>query len=108
VNNAFATAPEEVQRRAISLTEVLEERLDRTEVLLMLLAKLNHSLRSLAADADAFGKRFDDYCPQIGHELSIESAGRRTTGQCAGIAVDGALLLDTFSGRQRFYSGVLR
>ena len=34
--------------------------------------------------------------------------GSRASGRCAGIAPDGALLLETQEGLERFYSGVLR
>ena len=108
INNTFAAAPEEVQTRATSLIQITGPPLDRSQVLLSLLHTLDDALRDLAADAETFGQRFDDLCLQIGHELTVETSGRRTTGRCAGIAPDGALLLDTLGGRQRIYSGVLR
>jgi Biotin protein ligase C terminal domain len=38
----------------------------------------------------------------------VRSGEEQTTGRCAGIAVDGALLLDTPEGRRAIYSGTLR
>lgn len=108
VNNVFVEAPAEVQSRAVSLVELAGRPMDRTDVLLTLLDEIRGSLSRLAVEPDAFGLRFDEACLQVGHDLTIENAGQRTTGRCAGIAADGALLLDTFSGRQKFYSGVLR
>jgi BirA family biotin operon repressor/biotin-[acetyl-CoA-carboxylase] ligase len=108
VNNSMATAPEEVRTRAISLIELAGQPVDRVDVLVGLTQQLDVAFRRLAADAELFGMQFDPLCLQAGNELLVETAGRRVSGRCAGIATDGALLLDTFSGRQRIYSGVLR
>ena len=56
----------------------------------------------------AFGRRFQALCLQVGHELTLEAGGQQSTGCCAGIAPDGALLLETAQGLREFYSGVLR
>jgi BirA family biotin operon repressor/biotin-[acetyl-CoA-carboxylase] ligase len=108
VNNSLTDAPEEVRARAISLIELAGQPVDRVNVLATLTQQLDGSLRALAADPEQFGLRFDQLCLQAGSELLVESSGRGISGRCAGIATDGALLLDTFSGRQRIYSGVLR
>jgi BirA family biotin operon repressor/biotin-[acetyl-CoA-carboxylase] ligase len=108
VNSTFETAPEDVRSRAISLKEVTGRTFDRTDVLLSFLREFDVALNCLGRDPQRFGQRFNECCLQIGHDLTIEIGGRRTTGRCAGIAPDGALLLDTFGGRQLFYSGVLR
>ena len=108
VNNAFAAAPAEVRDRATSLLDLSGRRFDRTEVLLAFLTNLERTLTQLAVDPELLGDRFADLCLQVGHDLTIESSGRKTSGRCAGIDRDGALLLDTFNGRQKIYSGVLR
>lgn len=108
VNNSVAAAPEEVRVRATSLLQLAGHELNRTDVLIAVLNALESAMRQLARHPETLGQRFDELCLQIGRELTIESAARQTTGRCAGIAPDGALLLDTLSGRQMFYSGVLR
>ncbi len=108
VNNTFSAAPDEVRLRATSLIELSGQTLDRTEILILFLRAFEGMLAQLATNPAELGCRFDRCCLQIGHDLTIELANRRTTGRCAGIAPDGALLLDTLSGRQKFYSGVLR
>jgi BirA family biotin operon repressor/biotin-[acetyl-CoA-carboxylase] ligase len=108
VNNRLDDAPEEVRARAVSLAELSGRPLDRVEALLELTRQLDAALRELAANPERFGLRFDELCLQRGNELVVQCAGRQIAGRCAGIATDGALLLDTFSGRQRVYSGVLR
>jgi BirA family transcriptional regulator, biotin operon repressor / biotin---[acetyl-CoA-carboxylase] ligase len=108
VNNSLAGAPDDVRARATSLCELADRAFDRTAVLLHLLEQLERALRGSAAAPEQFGRRFDELCLQRGHDLTVEVGGESTTGRCAGIAPDGALLLDTLGGRQRFYSGVLR
>jgi BirA family biotin operon repressor/biotin-[acetyl-CoA-carboxylase] ligase len=107
VNNPMAAAPAEVRARATSLCELAGRTLDRTEVLCELLVNLKRTLQASAADPEAFGSRFGELCMQLGQELTVEAAGRQTTGTCAGIAADGALLLKTADGSVRIYSGVI-
>lgn len=107
VNNSFAGAPAEVAQRAISLTELTGRKLDRTAILIELLRQLQSAMQQSAADRIGFGARFDSLCLQVGRELTIETAGQRTTGVCAGIAPDGALLLEVAGQLTWHYSGVL-
>ena len=107
VNNSFAGAPEEVRGRATSLIELAGVPFDRTEILATLVRNLRAAFHDALTSPELFGRRFNDLCLQIGRELTIDVAGKRTTGVCAGIAADGALLLETPQGFQKFYSGVL-
>jgi BirA family biotin operon repressor/biotin-[acetyl-CoA-carboxylase] ligase len=107
VNNSLVAAPDDVRRRATSLCEVAGQPFDRTDLLMSLLGNIESAVRASAADPHGFGERFGQLCLPLGEELTIEAAGRRTTGRCAGIAPDGALVLETADGFQRFYSGVL-
>ena len=106
VNNSLAAAPDDVRARATSLVELAGRPFDRTEVLAALITNLAKALRGLSADA-AFGRRFHEMALQTGQQLSVNVGGVRTTGRCLGIDPDGALLLETASGPQRFYSGTL-
>jgi BirA family biotin operon repressor/biotin-[acetyl-CoA-carboxylase] ligase len=108
VNNSFAGAPAEVAQRAVSLTELTGQRLDRTTILVEILCQLQQAMQASAANPAGFGTRFQSLCLQAGRELTIETAGRRTTGVCAGIAPDGALLLEVAGQLTRHYSGILR
>jgi BirA family transcriptional regulator, biotin operon repressor / biotin---[acetyl-CoA-carboxylase] ligase len=108
VNNTFDGAPDDVRERATSLCELAGRAFDRTALVLELLGSLEAAVRESAADREKFGRRFQNLCLQLGQELTIEAGGRPTVGRCAGIAADGALLLETAEGWQKFYSGVLR
>ncbi len=107
VNNDFDDAPDDVRARATSLAQLAGCSQNRTALLVDLLTCLKRSIRESAARPEEFGRRFGELCQQTGNELTIEVGGKRTTGHCAGIAPDGALLLETAAGWQKFYSGVL-
>jgi len=107
VNNTLAEAPDEVRMSAASLCELAGKSFERTALLADLLRKLQTAVRASAAAPADFGRRFNVLCLQIGRELTVEVAGRRTSGLCAGIAPDGALLLDSHGEIRRFYSGLL-
>jgi BirA family transcriptional regulator, biotin operon repressor / biotin---[acetyl-CoA-carboxylase] ligase len=108
VNNTFDGAPDDVRARATSLCELSGRTFDRTSLLLELLRNIEAAVRESATAPEQFGGRFQELCLQLGQELTIEVGGRLSVGRCAGIAADGALLLETDSGWQKFYSGVLR
>lgn len=107
VNNPLAGAPDEVRARATSLCELAGHNFDRTQVLLSLVENIERCLRQSGSEPELLGERFNALCLQRGQELTIEVGGERTSGLCGGIAPDGALLLETDTGWQRFYSGVL-
>ena len=107
-NNSLGDAPPELHPTATTLLELTGKRHDHTTLLIALLGHLADLLRQLASAPEEVAARADAACLQHGQELWIESGNRSTRGICAGIAPDGALLLDTPDGRKRFYSGVLR
>ena len=81
---------------------------DHTEFLIEFLNSLEFRLRQLAHDDPLLGTTLDELCSQHGEELTLYLGDQQITGSCAGIAPDGALLLDTSKGRRAFYSGTLR
>jgi len=72
------------------------------------LSQVQAAVRESALAPEALGRRFDELCLQRGATLTVEAAGRRVVGRCAGIGMDGALLLETDAGWTKIYSGVLR
>lgn len=107
VNNRREQAPAELAQRVGSLYELAGGPLDRTQLLLGIIAAQRECWRMLAADATLLAARADALCLQHGQRLCIEAAGRRTEGTCRGIANDGALILETTAGHRKIYSGVL-
>jgi BirA family transcriptional regulator, biotin operon repressor / biotin---[acetyl-CoA-carboxylase] ligase len=108
VNNSLSAAPADVRDRATSMFDLTGMRHDRTDLLLDVLAELAAVFQQSAAEPAAFGARFQDLCLQVGKPLVIHAGGAATAGHCRGIAADGALLLETERGLEKFYSGVLR
>ena len=107
LNNSVAHAPEELSLIVTIFRDLTGREHDRTDVLVDLLRHGERRLRQLAAAPDELGQDADRHCLQQAETLTIEMNGVQTTGICAGIAPDGALLLDTAHGPQKFYSGVL-
>ena len=107
VNNAISAAPREVTGIATSLVDLTGREHSRGDLLLALLERLDARIDELARSPESLGRRADELCLQHGRQLTIRLGQRETVGVCAGIADDGALVLDTAHGRQSFYSGVL-
>ena len=107
-NNSLADAPAELKRTATTLLELTGRQHDQTTLLATVLRHLESVFGCLASEPDRIGARADRLCLQRGKILTLELGNRTITGRCAGIAPNGALLLDTPEGRQSHYSGMLR
>ena len=64
-------------------------------------------LETLARDPTGLGSRYDELCLQKGEMLIVDQGPEMVAGRCVGVAPDGALLLDTASGRRTVYGGRL-
>jgi hypothetical protein len=69
---------------------------------------LERHLRRAAVAPEEIGGRADALCLQKGSPQVLACGEAIVTGRCLGIAPDGALVLDTPQGSQRFFSGTLR
>lgn len=107
VNSRALAAPAELAPRVATVRDLVGLPVDRTALLVDVLRQFDRALDLLAAAREALAARADELCLQHGRTLTIDVGGQRTTGRCQGIAADGALVLDTPSGRRAFYSGVL-
>jgi BirA family biotin operon repressor/biotin-[acetyl-CoA-carboxylase] ligase len=107
-NNSAADAPPELIPRIATLRDLTGRMHDQRQLLNELLDCLEIRLRQLGADDPQLGESFGAMCLQDGQSLTLYLGDRTVTGRCAGIAADGALLLDTSAGRQKFYAGTLR
>ncbi|HVW36477.1 MAG TPA: biotin--[acetyl-CoA-carboxylase] ligase [Pirellulales bacterium] len=107
VNNSLAEAPAELQAIVASLVDLTGQRRHRTAFLLELLDRLQANLQLLAAAPESLGERAHELCLQRGRRLTLQTGARLASGICAGIAPDGALLLETPGGLETHYSGVL-
>jgi len=106
-NNSIREAPSPLQKTATSLVDLTGTQHDLTQILLALLEHLDAAFRQLIARPEQIAARANALCLQHGQTLTLELGQRRIRGRCRGIAPDGALLLDTPEGPEKFYSGVL-
>jgi BirA family biotin operon repressor/biotin-[acetyl-CoA-carboxylase] ligase len=94
-------------RRAIDLKSQLAELPDWNRIAASLVSGLSKAIVDYeACGFAAFGSQWSEHDWLFGREVTISTPGRQITGTGAGIADDGALLVDTLSeGRQRVTSG---
>jgi BirA family transcriptional regulator, biotin operon repressor / biotin---[acetyl-CoA-carboxylase] ligase len=107
-NNCLSDAPPELRDSAATIHWLTGRPVEHAELLEVFLEQLAIAFRGLARAPEEYGARFDALCVQHGEVLTVRNGAETTSGRCAGIAADGALLLDTEHGRRRFYSGTLR
>ena len=104
-NNTAADAPAELQPTVATLRDLSGREQDQTALLIDLLRRLEQEFSRLRSDAKSVALRANEFCLDRGRPLTIQWADRKITGSCRGIAPDGALLLETPSGLESFYSG---
>lgn len=107
VNNTLAEAPPEIQERGTALCDATGLEFDATLVLLTWLARFAVNLAALADDDPTLPSRWQSRCVLRGRSVELQAGERIVRGLCRGIDTDGALLLDTPTGPERLYGGVL-
>jgi BirA family biotin operon repressor/biotin-[acetyl-CoA-carboxylase] ligase len=93
-----ADMPPEIAERATSLADLAGTDVDRVALLAGLLERLDLHVGRLEAGDTPVG-RFRDASVLDGRAVLVEVGEERLEGTAAGIADDGALLLDTSAGR---------
>jgi BirA family biotin operon repressor/biotin-[acetyl-CoA-carboxylase] ligase len=107
VNNTLAAAPAELRRTAISMIDVAGRPLDRTEVLLALLERLDMWLRALAINGSEVFDRWRPYCVLTGKIVCLRVGAREVEGLCRGLDDNGRLLISTSQGTEAHRSGTV-
>ncbi|MCE9607831.1 MAG: biotin--[acetyl-CoA-carboxylase] ligase [Planctomycetia bacterium] len=107
VNNSVAAAPPEVAAIVASLADEVGAPLDRTDLLSELLEALGTAFADLGRQREDLATLADELCTQRGSSLTLTIGDERVTGLCTGIAPDGALVLETPTGRRTIYSGIV-
>jgi BirA family biotin operon repressor/biotin-[acetyl-CoA-carboxylase] ligase len=110
INLRNAAYPAEIASRATSLEAETGREPDGALVLAESLAALAAWIRSVDADGPApLLERWRLLAPSArGHQVEWEEAGTLKQGRTAGLADDGALLVDTPGGVERIISGTVR
>jgi BirA family biotin operon repressor/biotin-[acetyl-CoA-carboxylase] ligase len=107
-NNSAADAPSQLRDQVATLFDLTGTPHDQTQLLVDLLDCLALRLRQLGSGDLALGLSFDSLCLQRDRTLTLYLGERTIRGRCLGIAADGALVLETERGEERFYAGTLR
>ncbi len=90
--------PPDIASRATSLADLAGREIDRVALLERVLANLDREVELLEAGGTPVG-RFREASVLDGRGILVEVGEERLEGTAAGIADDGALLLDTAAGR---------
>jgi BirA family biotin operon repressor/biotin-[acetyl-CoA-carboxylase] ligase len=107
-NNRACDAPAALCDTLTTLFDLTHRPHDHTELLLSIMENVEAALRQLGEPVETLGQRFDLLCLHRGDLLTVHQGSQTVTGRCAGIASDGALLLDGDVGRLQVTSGTLR
>jgi BirA family biotin operon repressor/biotin-[acetyl-CoA-carboxylase] ligase len=107
-NNRACDAPAALADTLTTLLDLTGRSHDRTELLISIMENVEAALRQLGEPLETLGQRFDLLCLQRGEVLTVFQGSQTVTGRCAGIAPDGALLLDSDDRRVQITSGTLR
>jgi BirA family biotin operon repressor/biotin-[acetyl-CoA-carboxylase] ligase len=107
-NSAPGDVPAAIRDTATTLLELTGGRCDHTDMLVVLLRRLEAAIATLADRPAEIAARADHLCLQRDRLLAVRCGAETVTGRCAGIAPDGALLLETGCGGRALRSGVVR
>ena len=107
-NNTAADAPPEIRDRIVTLADLTGRAQNATSLLINVLQHFERALAQLSTKPEELASRANAMCLQIGQTLTVCMGEPSITGRCAGIASDGALLVDTPAGQYSHYSGTLR
>lgn len=107
VNNSWKSAPQEIQDKGISLSDVAGNSFSFGEILIRLMLRLQENLRQLAEAPDLLPPRWKSHCALTGKTVEIQQGDHLIQGECHGIDDDGGLLVKTPLELRKIYGGVV-
>lgn len=108
INNSLGGAPSHVAQNGIALCDVTGRTHDLQSVLTKVLNAIVVRAAQLRAHHPTLMQAWQRLNQLAEQNVIIETDGRRIEGKCGEIAADGALVVQTASQQQRFYSGSVR
>ena len=108
INNSFQDAPAELKEIGTSLVDQTGNQTNRLELLEKLLYDLEILLASFKTEPESFINEWRSRCWLRDKMVTIQNGEHKVTGICQSIDDDGALLLSTELGLQRFHGGVIQ
>ena len=107
VNNSIGAAPAEIRQKAIAICDVSDRDVSRAAVLIGVLKHLWYRLSQIRTELGDLHSHWRSRCILTGRSVELDLGQRRISGGCEGIDDDGALLVRTDSGLERYFSGVV-
>jgi len=105
VNNSLEDAPSDVQARAIALTDVTGQQHFLPEILLDFLKRFRTLCRQNVDTLAQLLPYWQTHCLLTGRSIEMRQADKLIPGQCRGIDLTGALLVETPAGQRSIVSG---
>ena len=108
VNTAFASAPDELRSIATSMRDTSGSLVDENDVLRCFLQRWETNLTQLADGSFDLAARWTRFCVLRDQRIRVSATELECTGDCLGIASDGALLVNDGHQTRRYYAGTVR
>jgi BirA family biotin operon repressor/biotin-[acetyl-CoA-carboxylase] ligase len=107
VNQTEEDFPPEIRERAGSLRMDAGRPLDRTEVLIRLLLRLDEEYAALVAGGEqTLIETYESLCPMArGRQVTVSGESETLTGQTAGLTAQGALRVSGPTGMREIVAG---
>jgi BirA family biotin operon repressor/biotin-[acetyl-CoA-carboxylase] ligase len=100
-------APEPLRHRLTTVVDLTGRELDREVLLGVFFPRFLGLIRAMASDRTALVARYRPRCGLDGRSVTVFRGQETLSGACRGIDADGALLIDTETGRVAVASGSL-
>jgi BirA family biotin operon repressor/biotin-[acetyl-CoA-carboxylase] ligase len=107
VNNSLAAAPPDVRAIGTSLFDLTGKYYALTDCLLQVLERLSSGLGALTTNDPRLAAAWSRRCVLQSHRVELRVGPRQVQGVCQGVDREGALLLQTRRGTERFIGGVV-
>lgn len=115
VNNPISGAPPELRNAATSMIDARgsgcrdgdAEAFDLTDVAIACLSHIEQQLQQFLQGSPGLAEAWREYSLLTGLTVEIVTPSSKTAGVCQGIADDGALLVQTETGLEHCYGGVV-
>ena len=107
VNNSWASAPGDLRTKGISLFDHTSSTFDRLDFLNAFLGHLEKLILALSEGLPILDD-WSDHCLLTGKRVTLLVGNVTISGDCLGLAPNGALMLQTPHGTQQFVGGVVQ
>ena len=108
VNTSLLAAPDDLRAIATSMRDVSGHAFRAEDILVCFLQRWEANLESLASGGFDLIANWNRFCVLRDHRARVSTGEAELTGDCRGIAADGALLVDDGEVTRRCYAGPVR